>query len=164
VRDDRATVSCFDDLPSAETLRLGRCCVSSATACRPARRSSPLWRSRAAGRCAAPPLEDPGHGRRVRGRRRCGVVKASPAETSLSSDLARRHARRRGKGRRGDPVDPDVILPFPGGIVRSGSKVGSRYRALPASTNSPYCPTLRGQVATALPDEVASVLEIVVDG
>jgi formylmethanofuran--tetrahydromethanopterin N-formyltransferase len=59
---------------------------------------------------------------------------------------------------------PNVILPFPGGIVRSGSKVGSKYRALPASTNSPYCPTLRGQVATALPDEVASVLEIVIDG
>ena len=45
---------------------------------------------------------------------------------------------------------PDVILPFPGGIVRSGSKVGSKYKALIASTNDAYCPTLRGAVATAL--------------
>jgi formylmethanofuran--tetrahydromethanopterin N-formyltransferase len=59
---------------------------------------------------------------------------------------------------------PGVILPFPGGIVRSGSKVGSRYRKLIASTNSPYCPTLRGLVTTALPDDVTAVLEIVIDG
>src|SRR6185503_6736536 len=59
---------------------------------------------------------------------------------------------------------PEVILPFPGGIVRSGSKVGSKYRKLIASTNSPYCPTLRGVVETALPAEVESVLEIVIDG
>jgi formylmethanofuran--tetrahydromethanopterin N-formyltransferase len=59
---------------------------------------------------------------------------------------------------------PGVILPFPGGIVRSGSKVGSKYRKLIASTNSPYCPTLRGVVPTALPPEVESVLEIVIDG
>jgi formylmethanofuran--tetrahydromethanopterin N-formyltransferase len=59
---------------------------------------------------------------------------------------------------------PEVILPFPGGVVRSGSKVGSKYRKLIASTNSPYCPTLRGVVETALPPDVASVLEIVIDG
>lgn len=59
---------------------------------------------------------------------------------------------------------PEVILPFPGGIVRSGSKVGSKYRKLIASTNSPYCPTLRGVVETALPDDVTSVLEVVIDG
>jgi formylmethanofuran--tetrahydromethanopterin N-formyltransferase len=58
---------------------------------------------------------------------------------------------------------PDVITPFPGGIVRSGSKVGSRYKA-PASTNEAYCPTLRGAVSTALDSDVNSVLEIVVDG
>ena len=45
----------------------------------------------------------------------------------------------------------DVILPFPGGIVRSGSKVGSRYKGLIASTNDAYCPTLRPLVASALP-------------
>ena len=59
---------------------------------------------------------------------------------------------------------PGVILPFPGGVVRSGSKVGSRYRKLAASTNSPYCPTLRRSVKSALPDDVESVLEIVIDG
>jgi formylmethanofuran--tetrahydromethanopterin N-formyltransferase len=59
---------------------------------------------------------------------------------------------------------PGVILPFPGGLVRSGSKVGSKYRKMIASTNSPYCPTLRRSVETALPDDVASALEIVVDG
>jgi formylmethanofuran--tetrahydromethanopterin N-formyltransferase len=57
-----------------------------------------------------------------------------------------------------------VILPFPGGIVRSGSKVGSRYKKLRASTNDAYCPTLRGQVKTALPEEVGAVYEIVIDG
>jgi formylmethanofuran--tetrahydromethanopterin N-formyltransferase len=59
---------------------------------------------------------------------------------------------------------PDVITPFPGGIARSGSKVGSRYKSVRASTNEPFCPTLKGVVATALDDDIASVLEIVIDG
>jgi formylmethanofuran--tetrahydromethanopterin N-formyltransferase len=59
---------------------------------------------------------------------------------------------------------PDVIAPFPGGIVRSGSKVGSKYKGVVASTNDAYCPTLRGAVATALDDDVGAVLEIVIDG
>jgi formylmethanofuran--tetrahydromethanopterin N-formyltransferase len=59
---------------------------------------------------------------------------------------------------------PAVIMPFPGGIVRSGSKIGSRYKGLVASTNDAYCPTLKGVVATRLPDEVDAVLEIVIDG
>jgi formylmethanofuran--tetrahydromethanopterin N-formyltransferase len=60
---------------------------------------------------------------------------------------------------------PGVILPFPGGIVRSGSKVGSRgYTSLIASTNDAYCPTLRLTTASALPEGVNSVLEIVLDG
>ena len=42
---------------------------------------------------------------------------------------------------------PGIILPFPGGVVRSGSKVGSRYKKLRASTNDAYCPTLRGVVS-----------------
>ena len=58
----------------------------------------------------------------------------------------------------------DAIMPFPGGIVRSGSKVGSKYKGVIASTNDAYCPTLRGAVKTALDDDVASVLEIVIDG
>lgn len=59
---------------------------------------------------------------------------------------------------------PGIILPFPGGVVRSGSKVGSKYKGLFASTNDAYCPTLRGTVPSQLPDEVGSVLEIVIDG
>jgi formylmethanofuran--tetrahydromethanopterin N-formyltransferase len=60
---------------------------------------------------------------------------------------------------------PGVILPFPGGIVRSGSKVGARRsKGLIASTNDAYCPTLRAVTASALPEGVQSVLEIVVDG
>jgi formylmethanofuran--tetrahydromethanopterin N-formyltransferase len=59
---------------------------------------------------------------------------------------------------------PGVILPFPGGIVRSGSKTSSRYKFLIASTNDAFCPTLRGVTATALPTGVNSVLEIVIDG
>ncbi len=59
---------------------------------------------------------------------------------------------------------PGVILPFPGGIVRSGSKVGSRYKKLKASTNDAYCPTLRGLVKTALPEGTNAVYEIVIDG
>ena len=57
-----------------------------------------------------------------------------------------------------------MILPFPGGVVRSGSKVGSRYKKLRASTNDAYCPTLRGLVKSALPDGVNAVYEIVIDG
>jgi len=59
---------------------------------------------------------------------------------------------------------PNVILPFPGGIVRSGSKVGASYQGMIASTNDAYCPTLRPLTKTALPDGVNSVLEIVLDG
>lgn len=59
---------------------------------------------------------------------------------------------------------PGVILPFPGGVVRSGSKVGSKYKGLRASTNDAYCPTLRGAVKSALPDGVNAVYEIVIDG
>jgi formylmethanofuran--tetrahydromethanopterin N-formyltransferase len=57
-----------------------------------------------------------------------------------------------------------VIMPFPGGIVRSGSKVGSRYKGLIASTNQYYCPTLKGAVDSALETDIGCVLEIVIDG
>jgi formylmethanofuran--tetrahydromethanopterin N-formyltransferase len=59
---------------------------------------------------------------------------------------------------------PGVITPFPGGVVRSGSKVGSRYAALKASTNDAFCPSLVGRVSTQLAPEVAACLEIVIDG
>jgi formylmethanofuran--tetrahydromethanopterin N-formyltransferase len=58
----------------------------------------------------------------------------------------------------------DAIMPFPGGIVRSGSKVGAKYKNMRASTNEAFCPTLRGRVKSALDPEIASVLEIVIDG
>jgi len=57
-----------------------------------------------------------------------------------------------------------VIMPFPGGVVRSGSKVGSRYKFLNASSNTAFCPSLRGTVKSELPEGVGAVLEIVVDG
>lgn len=59
---------------------------------------------------------------------------------------------------------PNVIMPFPGGVVRSGSKVGSKYAALNASTNNAFCPTLKGQTKTELSPEIESVMEIVIDG
>jgi formylmethanofuran--tetrahydromethanopterin N-formyltransferase len=62
-------------------------------------------------------------------------------------------------------AQPNVILPFPGGVVRSGSKVGSRrIKSMIASTNDAFCPTLRAVTETALPDGVNSVLEIVING
>ncbi|MEZ5828899.1 MAG: formylmethanofuran--tetrahydromethanopterin N-formyltransferase [Hyphomicrobiales bacterium] len=59
---------------------------------------------------------------------------------------------------------PGVITPFPGGIVRSGSKVGSKYKGQIASTNDAYCPSLKGAVKTELPLGVEAVMEIVIDG
>jgi len=59
---------------------------------------------------------------------------------------------------------PGVIAPFPGGVVRSGSKVGSRYKKLRASTNDAYCPTVRGLVKSELPETANAVYEIVLDG
>ena len=59
---------------------------------------------------------------------------------------------------------PHVITAFPGGIVGSGSKVGSKYSFVPASTNEAFCPTLKGCVDSNLPPEVGSVVEIVIDG
>ena len=57
-----------------------------------------------------------------------------------------------------------VITPFPGGVARSGSKVGSKYKALKASTSDPYCPTLRGRVESKLHAAANCAYEIVVDG
>ena len=58
----------------------------------------------------------------------------------------------------------DVITPFPGGIVRSGSKVGTKYKGMFASTNDAFCPTLRGATKSELAAGTLSVLEIVIDG
>ena len=82
------------------------------------------------------------------------IVGASQAAALAAAEAAVAAIRRVG----------DVILPFPGGIVRSGSKVGSRYKKLRASTNDAYCPTLRGLVHSALPEQANAVYEIVIDG
>lgn len=61
---------------------------------------------------------------------------------------------------------PGVIMPFPGGIAASGSKAGSRYKFSIASTNHPFCPTLRESLGEAchLPAGVGSVMEIIING
>ncbi len=61
---------------------------------------------------------------------------------------------------------PGVILPFPGGVASSGSKAGSKYKFMIASTFAEYCPTLRAKegIASRLPDGVASVQEIIING
>ena len=59
----------------------------------------------------------------------------------------------------------NVVMPFPGGVVRSGSKVGSKYPSLGASTNDAFCPSLFGLTAkTELTAQTRCVMEIVIDG
>ncbi|MBB2970395.1 formylmethanofuran--tetrahydromethanopterin N-formyltransferase [Mesorhizobium sp. RMAD-H1] len=59
---------------------------------------------------------------------------------------------------------PGTIMPFPGGIVRSGSKIGAKYKGMTASTNDAFAPTLRGVVKSELGPDTNAVLEIVIDG
>lgn len=59
---------------------------------------------------------------------------------------------------------PGAILPFPGGVVRSGSKIGAKYKGLIASSNTAYCPTLRGALPSLVPEGVEAILELVIDG
>ena len=84
------------------------------------------------------------------------LILAKSQQAALKSAKAATKAMREVSG---------VILPFPNGVVRSGSKVGSKYKSLIASTNHNYCPTLRGKVKKSeLNDDINSVLEIVIDG
>jgi formylmethanofuran--tetrahydromethanopterin N-formyltransferase len=84
------------------------------------------------------------------------IILAEDAPTALRAAEAAAAAMRAVEG---------AILPFPGGIARSGSKVGSRYGGQIASTNHVLCPTLRAQVDDSqVPDGVGSVFEIVIDG
>ena len=83
------------------------------------------------------------------------LIVAENCEAALAAAEAGIAAMRRIEG---------VIMPFPGGVVRSGSKVGSKYKALPASTNDAYCPALRGRVASQLGEGEDCVMEIVIDG
>jgi len=61
-------------------------------------------------------------------------------------------------------AEPGTITPFPGGAVRSGSKVGSRYATLRASTNEAFCPALAGRVPGELDPAAACCVEVVIDG
>jgi len=82
------------------------------------------------------------------------VMGTAPAATLAAAESAVAAMRRSG----------DVILPFPGGIARSGSKVGSKYKSLRASTNTAFAPTLRGVVATEMPQGARCAYEMVIDG
>ena len=164
-----ATTACFDDLPSEETVRVGSllrffgdghqvskvvdgALLSAGGGATPTSRERRFWR--------IPVMdgeflvEDRFGVRRAVAGGNFLVLGRTPEVTLSAAERAAEAIRK----------VPGVILPFPGGIVRSGSKVGSKYKKLSASTNSPYCPTLRGSVKTALPDDVACVLEIVADG
>ncbi len=90
-----------------------------------------------------------------------GIAGGNIILQARSADAALAAARRGAEAL--DQVD-GVIAPFPAGVVRSGSKVGSVYKGLVASTADSYCPTLRGRVETNLSDAAASALEIVLDG
>jgi formylmethanofuran--tetrahydromethanopterin N-formyltransferase len=84
------------------------------------------------------------------------IILAEEAGTALHAAEAAADAMRGVEG---------AITPFPGGIARSGSKVGSRYSGQIASTNHVLCPTLRAQVDDSqVPEGVESVFEIVIDG
>ncbi len=83
------------------------------------------------------------------------IMGAEPAATLRATEAAVAGIRRDVR---------DVILPFPGGIARSGSKVGSKYKALRASTNTAFTPTLRGVVHSEMPPDARCAYEIVIDG
>lgn len=84
------------------------------------------------------------------------IILAESVESALKSAEA---AVDKIKGTRG------VILPFPGGVVRSGSRVGSKYEFMTASINAVFCPTLREKVENSLvPEDVNAVYEIIIDG
>jgi formylmethanofuran--tetrahydromethanopterin N-formyltransferase len=60
---------------------------------------------------------------------------------------------------------PGVVTPFPGGLCRSGSKVGSKYAFLRASTNTPFCPAIKNTFPESqVPEGANSVIEVVLNG
>jgi formylmethanofuran--tetrahydromethanopterin N-formyltransferase len=83
------------------------------------------------------------------------MILAAQASPALAAAEAAIEAMRRVSG---------AIMPFPGGVARSGSKVGSKYKTLIASTNDAFCPTLRASVDSELGADVECVYEIVIDG
>ena len=135
-----------------------------------ARRRDSFLRRRLADRQAArrpPILARAGDGRRVRLRSRPPISPRRRSAAAISLSWARAAAKTLAATEAAVEAMrkvADVIMPFPGGIARSGSKVGSKYKGASASTNDLYCPTLKGAVDSALLPEIASVLEIVIDG
>jgi formylmethanofuran--tetrahydromethanopterin N-formyltransferase len=83
------------------------------------------------------------------------IILAAQALPGLAAAEAAIEAMRRVSG---------AIMPFPGGVARSGSKVGSKYKTMIASTNHAFCPTLRASVDSELGADVECVYEIVIDG
>ena len=83
-----------------------------------------------------------------------------------TADAALDAAERAAAGANASSGQTRVCLPFPGGVASSGSKAGSKYKFSIASTYAEYCPTLRGKegIETRLPDDVASVQEIIING
>lgn len=70
------------------------------------------------------------------------------------------------RGLEGAMSVPGVIAPFPGGLASSGSKAGSAYSFLFASTNHPFCPTLKGKpgIESQVPEGVVAIQEIIING
>lgn len=84
------------------------------------------------------------------------IIFGSSKNVALRASMAAAQAMREVAG---------VFLPFPQGLVRSGSKIGASYKGLIASTNDAYCPTLRSiSKETAIPEKVETIYEIVADG
>ena len=84
------------------------------------------------------------------------IITATSKNIALRASTAAANAMREVAG---------VFLPFPQGVVRSGSKIGSKYKFLIASTNDEYCPTLRSISPDSLvPENAESLYEIVADG
>jgi len=84
------------------------------------------------------------------------IIFGSSKNIALRASMAAAQAMREVAG---------VFLPFPQGLVRSGSKIGASYKNLIASTNDAYCPTLRSiSKETAVPEKVEAIYEIVADG
>ena len=84
------------------------------------------------------------------------IITATSKNIALRASTAAANAMREVAG---------VFLPFPQGVVRSGSKIGSKYKSLIASTNDEYCPTLRSISPDSLvPENAESLYEIVADG
>jgi len=90
-----------------------------------------------------------------------GIAGGNIILQATTNDVALAAARQAVEACRGLP---GIILPFPSGVVRSGSKVGSRYPSMVASTNDAFCPTLRGRVESELVEGANCAYEIVFDG